>query len=103
MIDRGIARKLSNREMCGYKGPVYYIHEVLKPESSSAPLRIFNSASYVGQKLNDFWAKGPDILNGLLGVLLRFRQEKIAIAGDISKMYHSVKLSTLDQHTHRFV
>ena len=33
-------------------------------EFSSTPLRIvFNSsASYMGQKLNEFWAKGPDIL-----------------------------------------
>ena len=106
MISRGVARKLSNEEVQDYKGPVHYIHhhEVLKPESSSTPLRIvFNSsASYMGQKLNDFWAKGPDILNSLLGVLFRFRQNTVAIAGDISKMYHTVKLSTLDEHTHRF-
>ena len=107
MISKGVARKLSNEEVQDYKGPVHYIHhhEVLKPESSSTPLCIvFNSsASYMGQKLNDFWAKGPDILNSLLGVLFRFRQNTVAIAGDISKMYHTVKLSTLDEHTHRFV
>lgn len=107
MVRRGIARKLSDREIRDYKGPVHYIHhhEVLKPESSSTPLRIvFNSsASYMGQRLNEFWAKGPNILNNLLGVLLRFRQEKIAIAGDISKMYHTIKISLLDQHTHRFL
>lgn len=107
MVRRKIARKLSEREIRDYNGPVYYIHhhEVLKPDSSSTPMRIvFNSsASYMGQKLNDFWAKGPNILNNLLGVLFRFRQEKIAIAGDISKMYHTIKISTLDQHTHRFL
>ena len=107
MVRRGIARKLSDREIRDYNGPVHYIHhhEVLKPESSSTPLRIvFNSsASYMGQKLNEFWAKGPNILNNLLGVLFRFRQEKIAIAGDISKMYHTIKISILDQHTHRFL
>ena len=107
MVSRGVARKLSHEEVRDYKGPVHYIHhhEVLKPESSSTPLRIvFNSsASYMGQKLNDFWAKGPDILNSLLGVLFRFRQDTVAIAGDISKMYHTVRLSTLDEHTHRFV
>ncbi|XP_037773212.1 uncharacterized protein LOC119568872 [Penaeus monodon] len=72
MIDRGVARKLNKEEIQEYKGPVHYIHhhEVLKPESNSTPIRIvFNSsASYMGQKLNDFWAKGPDILNSLLGV-----------------------------------
>ncbi|XP_047499242.1 uncharacterized protein LOC125046242 [Penaeus chinensis] len=47
--------------------------------------------------------KGPGILNSLLGVLFRFRQNNIAIAGNIAKMYHTVKLSTVDEHTHRFV
>ena len=53
----------------------------------------------MGQRLNDFWAKGPLVLNNMLGVLIRFRQERIAITLDISKMYHSVKLGTMDQHT----
>lgn len=70
MIDRGVVKKLNIKGMCYYKGPVYYIHhhEFLKPESCSSPLcNVFNSsASYMGQKLNAFWAKGPDILNGLL-------------------------------------
>ncbi|XP_063596235.1 uncharacterized protein LOC134773088 [Penaeus indicus] len=103
MIDRGVVRKLTKEEMREYKGPVHYIHhhEVLKPESNSTPISIvFNSsASYMGQKLNDFWAKGPDILNSLLGILFRFRPNNIAIAGDIAKMYHTVKLSTMDEHT----
>ena len=53
--------------------------------------------------LNDYWAKGPDLMNNLLGILLRFREGYVAIAGDISKMYHSVKIKELDQHTHRFL
>ncbi|KAK4322358.1 hypothetical protein Pmani_006872 [Petrolisthes manimaculis] len=107
LVKRGVARKLGDEEIKTYNGPIHYIHhhEVLKPESSSTPLRIvFNSsASYMGQKLNDFWAKGPVILNNMLVVLLRFRQEKIAVTGDISKMYHFVKLCNIDQHTHRFL
>ncbi|XP_068229430.1 uncharacterized protein [Palaemon carinicauda] len=96
-------RKLGNEYAMKYQKEIEDM--VLKPESSSTPVRIvFNSsASYMGQRLNDFWAKGPDILNSLLGVLCRFRQDNIAIVGDITKMYHTVKLSTLDEHTHRFV
>lgn len=63
---------------------------------------VFNfSASYIGQKLDYFLAKGPDILdNLLLGVLLRFRQEKkIDIIADVLKIYHTIKLSTLDPHS----
>ncbi len=43
------------------------------------------------------------MLNSLLGVLLRMRQEKIVIIGDISRMYHTIRLDERDQHTHRFI
>ena len=40
----------------------------------------------MGHMLNDYWAKGPHLLNDLLGVLIRFRENNIAIIGDIKKM-----------------
>ena len=57
----------------------------------------------MNQCLNDYWAKGAKLVNNLTGVLLRFRENKIAICGDIKNMYHAVKLSLLDQHTHIFL
>ncbi|CAC5386479.1 unnamed protein product [Mytilus coruscus] len=103
MVKRGIARKLTKEEMEIHSGPVHYIphHEVLKPESKSTPLRIvFNSSSsYMEHTLNDYWAQGSNVINDLLAVLIRFRQESIALVGDISKMYNAIRLSSLDQHT----
>ena len=90
-----------------YKRPVHYIthHEIHKPGSTSTPIRIvFNSsASYNGHILNDYWAKGPDMLNNLFGILIRFRMGHIAFVGDISKMFNSIRLSEIDQHVHRFL
>ena len=107
MIEREVARKLSETELENYKGPIHYIshHEVLKPDSKSTPVRIvFNSsARYMGHMLNDYWAKGPHLLNDLLGVLIRFRENDIAMIGDIKEMYHTVKIKTIEQHTHRFL
>ena len=107
MLERNVARKLSNDEVFNYTGPVHYIshHEVLKKDSLSTPCRIvFNSsAKFHGYSLNDCWAKGPDVINDMLGILLRFREGQFALAGDIKKMYHSVHLSVLDMHTHRFL
>ena len=107
MKNRGVAKKISHEAARQYAGPVYYIshHEVHKPDSLSTPLRIvFNSsARFLNQTLNDYWVKGPDLMNNLLAVLLRFRENKVAIAGDISKMYHAVGISLQDQHTHRFL
>ena len=106
MIERGVARKLKPAER-DHNGPIFYIshHEVLKPDSKSTPCRIvFNSsAKFMNETLNEYWAKGPDLVNNLLGVLIRFRENKVGVAGDVSKMYHTIKLSDLDQHTHRFL
>ena len=107
MEKRGVARKLSSEEIETYCGPVHYVnhHEVIKQNSSSTPLRIvFNSsASYMGHALNEYWAKGPDFINNLYGILLRFREYPVAITADISKMYNSIHLSTRDQHVHRYL
>ena len=108
MVNRGVARKLSPEEIAAYEGPVFYLshHEIVlvKAGSSSTPLRIvFNSsATYLGSSLNSFLCQGPDFLNNLVGVLLRFRQGYIRFVADIKKMYNSVKIE-LEQHTHRFL
>ena len=57
----------------------------------------------MGHVLNDYWAKGPDLLNNILAVLIRFRENKVAFIGDIKKMYHTVGTKELDQHAHRFL
>ena len=107
LLQRNFARKLTDQEMAQYHGPVYYLphHGIYKATSASTPLRIVcnSSATFKGNRINDFWAKGPDVLNSLLGVLLRFREERVAIQGDISKMYNSVLLGVVEQHTHRFL
>ena len=76
---------------------------VLRPESTRAPVRIVSnsSATYQGHKLNDYWQNG--LLNGLFGVILRFRENKVALTADISKMYHRVLIPLEDQHMHQFL
>lgn len=107
MLEMNFCRKLSQEDMGNFEGPVHYIphHAVLRPESKSTPVRIvFNSSSvFQGHKLNDYWMKGPDLLNSLFGVLLRFREREVALLGDISKMYHRILIPVQDQHVHRFL
>ena len=107
MEQRGVSRKLTDEEMQKHEGPVHYIHhhEVLKPDSMSTPVRIvFNSsASFMGHALNGYWAKGPDFINNMFGILVRFREHPVAITADISKMYNSILMSERDQHVHRYL
>ena len=101
------AKKLTKEESRRYTGPVHYVshHEVIRPESKSTPVRIvFNSSAlFQGHRLNDYWLKGPDLLNDLFGVVLRFRENQVAFCGDISKMYHRILIPEKDQHVHRYL
>ena len=47
--------------------------------------------------------KRPELLNSLFGIVLRFREREVAISGDISKMYHRVRIPLKDQHVHRYL
>ena len=100
------AKKLTKEESRRDTGPVHYVshHEVIRPESKSTPVRIvFNSSAlFQGHRLNDYWLKGPDLLNDLFGVVLWFRENKVAFCGDISKMYHRILIPEKDQHVHRY-
>lgn len=83
MCEMGFARKLKEDELTRYQGPAHYVshHEVIRPGNRSTPSRIvFNSSSsYQGHVLNDYWMKGPDLLNDLFGVVLRFRERACAL------------------------
>lgn len=40
--------------------------------------------------------QGPNLTNSLIGVLVRFCQENVAIMADIEKMFHQVKIAPQD-------
>lgn len=48
--------------------------------------------TFRGVSLNDLLYKGPDLLNQIRGVLLRFRTGLYAALSDVKKMYNSVWL-----------
>lgn len=46
---------------------------------------------------------GRDLLNSLVGVLLRFRNYKIALVADVEAMFHQVKVPKSDMDSLRFM
>ena len=60
------------------------------------------SAKFNGTSLNDRLYHGPDLTNNLVGVLIRFRQEKIAFTADKEAMFHQVKVLPKDADGLRF-
>lgn len=47
-----------------------------------------SSAKFEGTSLNDVLLPGPNMNNSLLGVLIRFRMNPVAITADIQQMFH---------------
>ena len=50
------------------------------------------SAEFHGTSINKTLLSRPDMTNQIVGVLLRFREEQIAVTGDIESMYHWVEV-----------
>ncbi|VDI04377.1 Hypothetical predicted protein [Mytilus galloprovincialis] len=57
----------------------------------------------MGVSLNALLLQGPDLANNLIGVLLRFRTEKVALQGDIESMFYQVKVPLKDRNLLRFL
>jgi len=65
---------------------------------------VFDCAAKVGGvSLNDFLLQGPEHMNDLQGILLRFRKHPIAFMGDIERMFHQFKVATKHQDYLRFL
>ncbi|KAL4005116.1 hypothetical protein ACER0C_004829 [Sarotherodon galilaeus] len=107
MVNRRAAVKLSKEVLQSWTGPVWYISHLIvpNPHSVSTPVRLVwnSSQKYRGLSLNDILIKGPDVLNPIRAVLLRFRAGVYAALGDIHKMYNSVWLEDREVHLHRFL
>jgi hypothetical protein len=75
-IHAEVAPPLQNNEKCWYL-PLFGVYQPKKPDQIWG---VFNSsAKFNGISLNNVLLIGPDLSNSLLGVLLRFRREMIAV------------------------
>ena len=92
LLKRGVLEEITKEEEEDYKGPVNYItyHVVENPGSASTPYRLVinSSLKFKGRSLNDILMKGPNALQNLFGVQIRFRTHLYGLCCDLSKMYH---------------
>ena len=54
-------------------------------------------AKYNNTSLSEHLLKGPDLLNNLVSILIRFCLGEFAVVGDIEQMFHQVKVRETDR------
>ncbi len=104
LVAKGHAEK--GDDDTGATGSVWYQphHGVTNPNKPDKLRIVFDcDAEYQGTSLNKRVLQGPDMTNKLLGILLRFRENPVAIMGDIEAMFHQVKVSPDHRDVLRFL
>ena len=69
-----------------YYIPIFPVYQEPKKKTR---LVFDSSAIYHGKSLNSALMQGPDVNNSLIGVLLRFRLDEVAVVADIEQMFHA--------------
>lgn len=84
----------------------YLPHRGVFKESSTTKVRPVFDASCRGKNslsLNDCLEKGPNLLEEIPPILLRFRKEKIGVVSDIKKAFLQISIFKPDQEFLRFL
>ena len=104
-VEKGYARRLTKEEAAEEGAWMWTIPHHPVPNKGKPGIRIVNDATAVfeGTSLNASLKTGPDLLNSLVGVIIRFRTNPIAIAADISAMFHQVRVPEKDRNSLRFL
>ncbi|CAH2226597.1 jg5548 [Pararge aegeria aegeria] len=92
-----------NKQIMSDKNINYYLphHGVIRESSTTTKLRVVFDASAVtttGKSYNNIQMVGPIVQDDLLSILLRFRQHKYVISGDIEKMYRAILVTPSQRH-----
>ena len=99
-ISDGHARKLSDAEVAEKNSKRWLLphHAVSNPNKPGKIRVVFDAAAeFKGVSLNQQLLTGPDLLQELPGILVRFREKPVAIAGDIEQMFLQVRIQSEDR------
>lgn len=94
MICKGYLELVPENEIYVQPGKVWFLvhHSVYHKRKNKIRVVFDCSLKNNGVSLNDMLLKGPDLTNNLVGVLLRFREERIAVMADVEAMFLQIKI-----------
>ncbi|XP_077863904.1 uncharacterized protein LOC144348389 [Saccoglossus kowalevskii] len=103
MIANGYAEKVPDGVTA--EGGWYIPHHgVYYPRKPNKIRVVFDCAAKCdGTSLNDVLLPGPNLMNDLKGILMRFREFPVAFSSDIECMFYRVKVPECQQDLLRFV
>lgn len=79
---------------------------VFKPESLTTPVRpVFDASCKIGRSpsLNDCLEKGPNLLELIPALLVRFREKKVGVISDVRKAFQMIEVEESDRDFLRFL
>ena len=105
-LAKGYARRLSKEEAAAVSNITWYIphHAVTNPNKPGKVRVVFHAAAkYNGTSLNDQLLQGPCLMNALIGVLIRFREEEVAFSADVEGTFYQTSETPSDTDALRFL
>lgn len=108
ILNKGHASPVPREEVISknQSGKVWYLPHfgVYHPKKPTQIRVVFDSsAEFEGISLNKELLSGPDMMNSLLGVLIRFRNDNTAVMCDIEQMFHSFDVNPCHRDFLRFL
>ena len=91
IIKKGHASHVPRVEALPPPGRFWYLPHFATYHNTKHTIRVVfdSSCEFQGVSLNKALLPGPDLMNNLTGVLMRFRKKNIAVMCDVEQMFHS--------------
>ena len=98
LLDKGYAVEVPQEQLHRDDNRVWYVphHGVYHPKKNKMRVVFDCTASFQNVSLNGQLMQGPDLTNTLIGALMRFREEPIAMMADIESMFYQVRVPETD-------
>ncbi|KAK7879138.1 hypothetical protein WMY93_034081, partial [Mugilogobius chulae] len=105
ILEKGYAVEITNDEKETQNERIWYLphHGVRHPVKENLRVVFDCGAGFGGTSLNQELLQGPDLTSSLVGVLLRFRQETVAMTADVEAMFYQFQVSDGDTDLLRFL
>ncbi|KAL7833114.1 hypothetical protein SRHO_G00301320 [Serrasalmus rhombeus] len=105
IFKKGYTVRLKGADSEPTEGRTWYLphHGVRHPVKQKLRVVFDCRASFQGTSLNQQLLQGPDLSSSLVGVLLRFRQEIVAVMADVEAMFYQVRVNDEETNLIRFL